>query len=236
MMNQKQPTKINARIWIRLPLRMAGFAVAILWPAGTWLWWEAWALIGAWLTFVITMAVLLRRHDPALLAERMKSGPVQEGQKTWDKVLLSLMFLAGFGNYIIPGLDVMRFGWSEPFPVWIKALALAAHVPCFLFIGWVMYENTFLSPVVKIDDERGHQVITTGPYALVRHPMYSAIIILLFALPVALGSRFGLIPAALMAALLIVRTYLEDRTLHEELSGYPEYAKTTRYRLIPGIW
>ncbi len=113
---------------------------------------------------------------------------------------------------------------------------MLVHLPCFLFLGWVMRENTFLSQVVKIDKDRDHQVVTTGPYALVRHPMYTVVIVLLFAVPVALGSRFALILAVFLTLLLIIRTYLEDRTLHAELEGYPEYAKQTQYRLIPGIW
>ena len=215
---------------------MVAFAAALLWPAGAWRWWEAWALIRVWAVFAIAMSTFLLRHDRALLAERMKSSPVQKGQKPWDKVVMVLMYAVGFGVFIVPGFDVVRFGWSAPLPAWVEVLALAVHVLSLVLVGWVMRENTYLSRIVKIDDERGHQVVTTGPYTLVRHPMYSAVIALLFAVPVALGSRFALIPAALMAALLIVRTYLEDRTLHAELPGYPAYAKETRYRLIPGIW
>jgi protein-S-isoprenylcysteine O-methyltransferase Ste14 len=118
----------------------------------------------------------------------------------------------------------------------MKIIAMLVHLPCFLFLGWVMRENTYLSQVVKIDKERGHQVITTGPYALVRHPMYTIMIVLLFAVPVALGSRFALILAMFLTILLIVRTYFEDRTLYTELEGYPEYTTQTRYRLIPKIW
>lgn len=235
-MNQQNQPKVGAKLWLSLIMRMVGFAVALLWPAGTWRWWEAWALIGLWLAFAIAATVFLSRHDPALLAERLKASPVQKGQKAWDKVLMLLMFVAGSGIYIVPGFDVVRFGWSEPLPVWVEVLAIVVQVPGLIFIGWVMHENTYLSRVVKIDDERGHHVITTGPYALVRHPMYSAVIVLMFAFPVTLGSRYGLIPAALTVALLIVRTYFEDRTLHAELPGYPEYAKETRYRLIPRIW
>ena len=99
-----------------------------------------------------------------------------------------------------------------------------------------MRENTYLSQVVKIDQERGHQVVTSGPYALVRHPMCTVAIILLLAVPVALGSRFGLILSIFLTLLLIVRTYFEDRTLHAELNGYREYAMQTRHRLIPGVW
>jgi protein-S-isoprenylcysteine O-methyltransferase Ste14 len=99
-----------------------------------------------------------------------------------------------------------------------------------------MEENTFLSRHVEIQEERGHKVITTGPYRFVRHPMYIGTTILLLALPVALGSLYALIPAALCIIFMIIRTYLEDKTLHEELEGYTEYAQKTKYRLLPGIW
>ncbi len=235
-LNRQNQPKAGARAWLSLTVRMALFPVAFLWPAGTWRWWEAWAVIGIWIAYAVGTTVFLSRHDPALLAERMKASPAQAGQKAWDKVVMLLIFIAGLGLFIVPGFDVVRFGWSERLPVWVEILAMVVHLPCFIFTGWVMYENTYLSRVVKIANERGHQVITTGPYALVRHPLYSAVIVMVFAVPVALGSRFGLIPAALMGALVIVRTYFEDRTLHAELPGYPEYAEETRYRLIPGIW
>lgn len=229
-------SKIGTKAWVSLVLRMMTFPVAFLWPAGTWRWWEAWVVIGLWLAFVLSEVVFLSRHDPALLAERMKASPVQEGQKSWDKVLMLAMFILGIGIYVVPGLDVIRFGWSQPFPVWLEVLAMAVHLPGFIFIIWVMRENTYLSRVVKIDEARGQKVVTTGPYALVRHPMYSAVIVLVFAVPVALGSRYALIPAALMVSVLLVRTHLEDRTLHAELAGYPEYAEKTPYRLVPGFW
>ena len=229
-MNNKVTTGLS------LLVRMSLFAVALMWPAGTWRWWEAWALVCLWASFTAAMTVYLSQHDPALLAERMKLVPLQKGQKSWDKLIMLLFFITGIGLYIIPGFDVMRYEWSEPLPLWMEITAIVIHLPCFLFLGWIMRENTYLSQVVKIDKERGHQVITTGPYAFVRHPMYTAVIILLFAVPVALGSRFGLIPAVFLTLLLIVRTYFEDRTLHAELAGYPEYAKQTPYRLIPGIW
>lgn len=235
-MKQRKRPGLLTKALLSLVVRMAAFAVALLWPAGTWRWWEAWTVIGIWAAFAVAATVLLSRHDPALLAERLKPNPVQKEQKTWDKMLMLLFLLAGIGIYVVPGFDVVRFGWSEPLPLWIKILAILVHAPGLLFIGWVMRENTYLSRVVKIDEEREHRVITNGPYALVRHPMYSAVIVLVFAVPLALGSRYGLIPAALTVALLTVRTWLEDRTLHAELPGYPEYARKTRYRLIPGIW
>jgi len=229
--------KPNAiKVWVSLVIRMTLFTVMLMWPAGTLYWWEAWVIVGLWAIYGVVITCYLLRHDPALLIERLKLVPLHKEQKAWDKVIMLLFFIAGLGLYIVPGFDVVRYDWSESLPLWMKILAMLIHLPCFVLLGWVMRENTYLAQVVKIDKARGHQVITTGPYALVRHPMYTIIIILLFAVPVALGSRFALFLAVFLTVLLIVRTYLEDRTLHAELQGYPEYAKQTRYKLIPGLW
>lgn len=231
-MNKRNP----GIIWLSFVVRMALFAVALIWPAGTWRWWEAWVLVALWTVFGLVMTIYLLRHDPALLAERLKLVPLHKDQKAWDKVLMLLFFISAIGLYLLPGFDVVRYAWSEPLPVWLRILAMLIHLPCFVILGWIMRENTYLSQVVKIDAERDHKVIATGPYALVRHPMYTVTIILLFAVPAALGSRYALIIALFLVVLLVVRTYLEDRTLHAELAGYPEYASKTAYRLIPGIW
>ena len=232
MMNKTNPFMI----WFRFIVRMTLFAVALMWPAGTWQWWEAWVLVGLWTVYGLITMIYLLRHDPTLLAERLKLVPLQKEQKVWDKALMLLFFIAGIGLYLLPGFDVMRYEWSDPLPLWVRVIAMLVHIPCLVLLVWIMRENTYLSQVVKIDKKRGHKVITTGPYALVRHPMYTVAIILLFAVPLALGSRFALIISLFLMVLLIVRTYLEDRTLHTELEGYPEYAKQTTYRLIPGIW
>ena len=217
-------------------IRMTLFAIALLWPAGTFYWWEAWVIVALWTGFGLVMTPYLLRHDPALLAERMKLVPLHKDQKVWDKVIMVLFFIFGIALYIVPGFDVVRYEWSEPLPLWLRVFAMILHLPGFVMLGWVMRENTYLAQVVKIDRERDHQVISSGPYALVRHPMYTVVIVLLFAVPVALGSRYALILALFLSILLLVRTYLEDRTLHTELSGYSDYASRTPYRLIPGIW
>jgi protein-S-isoprenylcysteine O-methyltransferase Ste14 len=193
-------------------------------------------MVVLWAAFGIVLTPYLMKHDPELLAERIRLVPIHKDQKAWDKVIMFLFFIAGIALYIIPGFDVMRYAWSESLPLWMKLIAIVIHFPCFLVLGWVMRENTYLAQVVKIDDERGHKVVTTGPYARVRHPMYSVVIVLLFAVPIALGSRYALILSLFLTLLLIVRTYLEDRTLHDELEGYKEYAKQTPFRLIPGLW
>lgn len=226
----------SLKLCLRLAVRMSLFAVALMWPAGTWRWWEAWIIVLLWSVFGIVTTYYLMRHDPALLAERLKLVPIHREQKSWDKVIMSLFLLAAIALYLVPGFDVVRYGWSTALPDWMKFLAMLIHIPCFAALGWIMRENTYLAQVVKIDHARDHKVITTGPYALVRHPMYSVVIVLLFALPVALGSRYALLLSLLLTLLLIVRTYLEDRTLHRELAGYEEYAGQTRFRLFPGIW
>jgi len=223
-------------IWLSLVIRMTLFAVALMWPAGIWHWWEAWIVTVIWTISGVIMTNYLMHNDPELLVERLKLMPFQKEQKSWDKIIMLIFSIAAIALYIIPGFDVVRYGWSEPLPLWMKFIAILIHFPCFVILGWVMRENTYLFQVVKIDKQRDHHVITTGPYALVRHPMYTVTIVLLFAMPVPLGSKFALILSAFLAVLLVVRTCLEDRTLYAELKGYPEYTKQTPYRLIPGIW
>lgn len=235
-MANEDKLNIPIRTWVSVSVRTALFPVAIFWPAGTWKWWDAWLLIGIWMLFFVVVTILLAKRDPALLVERMKASPIQKDQKGWDKFLLAIFFIVGISLYIVPGFELIRFEWSEPLPRWMRTIALLAHIPGFFLLTWVMLSNTFLSQVVKIDHDRGHQVITSGPYAIVRHPMYSSVILLLAAYPIALGSRIGLIPALFLIVLLIIRTVLEDRTLHAELAGYPEYAMKTRYKILPGIW
>ena len=232
MINKQNPFML----WLSFIVRLTLFAIALMWPAGTWSWWEAWVLVILWTLYGLVTTIYLLHHDPELLVERLKLVPLQKEQKGWDKALMLLFFIAGIGLYLLPGFDVIRFEWSDPLPLWARVSAMLVHIPCFILLVWIMRENTYLSQVVKIDKDRGHKVISTGPYAYVRHPMYTVAIILLFAVPIALGSRFALILSLFLTVLLMIRTYFEDRTLHAELDGYPEYAKKTIYRLIPGIW
>lgn len=221
--------------WVGAVLRIACLPLVIIWPAGDWGWAQGWALCAIWMGYAVLMGTWLWNNDRDLLAERLKGSPVQEGQKGWDKVLMVLMLVAGLALVVLPSLD-HRWGWSSELPPRLQLGALLINIPAFLLVGWVMRTNTFLSRVVKLDEERDHRVITTGPYAIVRHPMYLAVLTCVFAMPLALGSWWGLLPAAVMNGLLVARAVLEDRMLHEELLGYREYAQVTRYRLLPGIF
>lgn len=236
VMNERDLLHSPAVVWGRVVLRMTLFALALLWPAGRVFWWEAWVMVGLWTLFAFDATRYLLHHDPALLEERLQLLPWAREQKTWDKVIMMLLVIIGLPLYILPGLDVVRYGWSEPLPSWIRISALLLQALCLAGIGRVMRENTYLAQVVKIDRERNQHVVTTGPYALVRHPMYSMIILLVFAVPASLGSRCALLLSVFLAVLLVLRTRLEDRTLHDELDGYAAYAQRTRYRLFPGVW
>ena len=136
---------------------------------------------------------------------------------------------------ILPGLDAIRFQWSSV-PVAVKIVAFIGFFPAMGACFWAMKENAYLSDVVRIQEDRGHEVCTTGPYRYVRHPLYAGVILIMVCLPLFLGSLFSLIPASFIMILFIIRTALEDKTLQKELPGYKEYAQKVRYRLVPGVW
>jgi protein-S-isoprenylcysteine O-methyltransferase Ste14 len=179
------------------------------------------------------LAIWLKKHNPELLRDRMAF--LKPAAKRWDKVILLVSTIVFVPYLILPGLDAVRFQWSSVPPL-IKAVCFGGIILSFMLLSWVMRENTYLSRVVEIQKERGHKVITTGPYQYVRHPMYLAIIVLFLSIPVALGSLWSLIPSAVLTLLILIRTFLEDKTLHEELEGYNSYAEKVKYRIVPGIW
>lgn len=197
-------------------------------PAGTFDYWEAWVYLGVLLIPMFATSSYLLRRDPELLARRMRQKEPQAAQQLIVTVF-AVMFTA---ILLVPGLDY-RYGWSSvPLPLVLlgDALVLLGYV---LFI-LVMRENRYASRTVEV--EKNQKVITSGPYALIRHPMYLAATLIYVASPLALGSYWGLIPAVILPVLLGVRIRGEERFLHEHLEGYTAYTKKTRHRLIPGIW
>ena len=178
--------------------------------------------------------LILLRRDPGLLAERMRP-PIQKDQKGWDKLLIGVLLLLYVGWLVLIELDAERFHWSS---VPLAVQVIGAILICITFcITWlVIRENSFAAPVVKIQSERGHYVVTTGPYAFVRHPMYAGTIPFLIGTPLLLGSWWGLLVSPLLIVLLALRAVLEERTLKAELEGYADYAKRVCYRFVPYIW
>ncbi|NIN73082.1 MAG: DUF1295 domain-containing protein [Gemmatimonadetes bacterium] len=233
-MNDDHPGRkaLTIEAVLRITLSFPLLALMLFLPAGRWDWTMGWALIAVMLVLVcINMAVLLVKN-PEVIRERMRGG---KGTRKWDRLVAGSMVPFALAVVLLGGLD-QRFGWSPPFAPWIQVGALGMLVLGDLIFLWAMAENKFFASMVRIQSERGHYVVTGGPYRYVRHPGYVGWYILMIGLAVALGSLWGFIPAAVLLALMLVRTALEDRTLRKELAGYQEYAERVRYRLIPGVW
>lgn len=202
--------------------------------SGQWGWWEAWAyaLLGV-LGFVISRALAARRH-PDILAERARSIELQ-GAKSWDKILAPTLAFGSLLILVMAGLDRI-YGWTSPYSFAAKIIALIVILLGYILGSWALIENRFFSGVVRIQKDRAHQVVTTGPYRFIRHPGYAGALWTYLATPVLLDSNWAFVPALLLLGVLVLRTSLEDRTLQAELPGYAGYAQKTRFRLFPGIW
>ncbi len=207
--------------------------VILFLSAGRLNWSGGWAFFGLNLFTQALSALILIPRRPDLLAERSQ---VRAGTKSWDRFFAPATMICGTLAVIITaGLDA-RFGWSATVDtgVWWAALGLAFAGQ--LFVLWAMASNRFFATTVRIQEERGHQVVSTGPYRFVRHPGYAGSLVYTLAIPLVLGSWWTYIPAVLTVGLLVARTRLEDRTLRSELPGYRDYTTITPYRLIPGVW
>lgn len=205
-------------------------AAVLFLPAGTLNWVEAWFYLIIQFSFSGYVAVWALKYSPGLIESRM-SGKLPV--KTFDKIIMSFFLISMIALILIPGLNV-RYSWSEV-PVFVEALGFAGLIVSLYVLFLTMKENPYLSKIVEVQKKR-QKVITTGPYSYVRHPMYATMFVFFPAFSLALGSYYGLIPAVLSIAFLIVRTYFEDETLQKELEGYKAYAKKVRYKLIPKIW
>lgn len=195
---------------------------------------RSWLLFGVTFVHFVGSTLALARYDPELLVQRLTVR--REGSKAWDEVLMRAGNLTGM--LLVPavaGLDVGRYRWSS-LGVYYALLGLVLMVASSILLNWAMIENPHFEPTVRIQEDRGHRVVSSGPYGFVRHPGYLSGILWMSAIPLIVGSLYAFVPVALYGALMVLRTHLEDRTLHEELAGYPEYAERVRYRLLPGIW
>ena len=206
--------------------------VLMFWPAGTFAWAKGWCFLGVMLSLEIPLVAYIWRKNPELVIARAES---HKGTKPWDKVVLACLVPTMAAIFPIAALDDGRFRWSDMgvsavvagYALIAVGLAIAAAV------GVV---NKFAEPTVRIQTDRGHTVVDTGPYAIIRHPAYLAACFMFPGIALALGSWWALIPAGLAIVILLVRTELEDRTLQKELAGYADYTQRVRYRLVPGVW
>lgn len=221
-----------ALVCVRLVLFNLFFVALLFGSAGRLNWDRAWiflVLVLATFGFNFTLAYL---KNPELIRERWKK---REGTKPFDKVFAVFYVLGLIGLPVVAGLDAGRFGWSAVRFEWLY-LGAALHVLGDIPVLGALLCNPHLESTVRIQEDRGHKVATTGPYRFVRHPMYTGIIVMFSGWPLVLGSLWAYAVVGAITVMFIVRTALEDRTLTQELEGYQEYARRTRYRLVPGLW
>ena len=209
------------------------FALALFLPAGTLAWRAGWIFLLLFFGFYLIVTMWLYTHNPGLMQERTRL--VTSDQQGWDKILFPLMEIFFIIWLIFSSLDAARFHWSLV-PFWIQAIGALILLCSFYFLFLTFRENSYLSPVVRVQEERGHTVVSTGIYHYVRHPMYMAIFVFIVGTSLLLGSWYGLIFVIICMAILARRAVLEERTLQTELPGYTSYMAQVKYRFIPYIW
>ncbi|MBG0788530.1 MAG: isoprenylcysteine carboxylmethyltransferase family protein [Anaerolineaceae bacterium] len=202
--------------------------------AWRWDWWEGWVFaLGMILSFVISRALAAKRN-PDIITERGKITK-HENIEPWDKTLTTLLGIAGLLLPLTAGLDA-RFGQPANFLLWAHLVAAALYLAGMVIASWALIANRFFSGVVRIQEDRGQVVVSSGPYRWLRHPGYSGALLSYLATPFLLDSWWACPPALLLTAIMVTRTALEDRTLQEKLPGYKEYTREVRSRMFPGIW
>jgi protein-S-isoprenylcysteine O-methyltransferase Ste14 len=219
------------RTWIGFLALMSALAVGLFLPAGSFNFWQAWVFLGIFSVCVILITVYLIKYDQELLAGRVKAGPVAETRKS-QQIIQSLASLFFLGLFIVPGLDY-RFHWSDVPPA-VTVISDGIIVLSFFIIFLVFKENSYTHAVIEVSNEQ--KVISSGPYSVVRHPMYAGALLLCISTPLALGSWVGLLLSVPMILVIAVRLLDEEKFLDENLSGYQSYRQKVRYRLIPFIW
>lgn len=208
-------------------------AASLFLSAGTLDWQMAWVYVAMAAVIQLLDAIVLIPISPELLGERSR---YQRGVKKWDQFLSRIMATIGpITIWIVSGLDY-RYNWSPHFPTWLVILSVGLVFIIGLLVLWALASNRFFIGMVRIQEERGHTVIKSGPYQYVRHPGYLGSLLFILFTAVMLGSLWALIPAGLTCGVVFLRTYLEDNTLKDELAGYLEYSQEVRSRLLPGIW
>ncbi|SEF61366.1 methyltransferase family protein [Vibrio hangzhouensis] len=233
--NEQATQTVSPRQRLRLVVVYLLIPLILVICGGDLSWWQAWLYSTLILATGLGGRMWAEQRHPGLTAERQNIESIKNA-KPWDRVLAPMMAVSvGFPMVIVAGLD-HRYNWSSEFVPWLIGIGFVSITIGYTFAAWALAENRFFSSVVRIQTERGHVVCDSGPYRFVRHPGYAGNILALFGIVLALSSVWALIPAALASIISVIRTVLEDQTLHEELPGYRDYARRVRYRLIPGIY
>jgi len=224
-------SSLNAKALLSVLLLGVVMAAILFTTAGTVDYWQAWVFLLILITLSLLITIYLIRNDPELLKRRMRGGPTAE-KRISQQVIMIFTSLGFVGLLVVPGLD-HRFSWSTvPLAVVIAGDALVALGYYFIFL--VFRQNTYSSATIEM--AANQKVIDSGPYSLLRHPMYAGALLYLLGMPLALGSYWGLVPFVAMIPFLIWRIFDEEMMLTRELEGYGEYKQRVRYRLVPGVW
>jgi protein-S-isoprenylcysteine O-methyltransferase Ste14 len=211
------------------------FPALLLLLSGDITWLEGWIFSIWFITLCFSTIFYLYRKDPALLAERYKK-PGTGNQERWDRYVVYGIMIGFILWIVIIPLDAKRFGWSPVFLTWLNILGGALLAGSFFLFFRSYTDNTFLSPLVRIQEDRNQRVVSTGVYGFVRHPMYLGAILMFIGAPLVLGSLYGLLAGITLTILLMVRILGEEAMLTRDLEGYREYMNNVRYRLFPFIW
>jgi protein-S-isoprenylcysteine O-methyltransferase Ste14 len=218
---------------LRTVLRMGIWGGGLFLGAGTFDWARGWISLAAYCTAMAIVGVVVSRKNPGLISERDKWR--RKDTKGFDRIFLAALMPLTILQPVVAGMDAVRFGWLPVGPVWLLPGLILFALGMGL-IGWVLAVNRHAETTVRIQTDRGHQVVTTGPYRFVRHPMYAGVLLIYAGTPLMWGSGAAMWVSLALIALFIWRTVEEDRTHRRELPGYIAYSACTRYRMIPGLW
>jgi len=228
-------SKIGWRMIVRFLVYVVFLPFVLFIAAGRLDWTMAWVYVGIHIAFTLISRLIVYRLNPDTLVERGRSMQTED-TAVGDRLMVVIVGLIGpLAIWMIAGLDD-RLGWSPDLSNLAQAVALFFVVVGYALGTWAMATNAFFSAVVRIQEDRDHRVVTSGPYRIVRHPAYAGGVFSSLGIPLMLNSLWALIPAGVALVFLIIRTKIEDKMLMEELPGYSDFAQQTRYRLLPGIW
>ncbi len=225
---------VNLKLFVAQSIGLAiVFALALFLPAGTLAWTAGWVFLALFFAFYLSVETWLIQHNPGLAEERLHWSAAN--QKGWDKIVFPLLLAFPLLWLAFIAFDAERGHWS-PVPLWLQWLGAAILLVSFYIFFLTFRENSYLSPVVRVQSDRGHAVVSTGPYHYVRHPMYTGILLFCLGTPLLLGAWSGVLLGLILVLALARRAVLEERMLLTELQGYDTYKTQVKYRFIPYVW